>query len=229
MGYVLKEDISMDLTRQEKSLLLYMETQAVYYGGLLQAQLMNEADFEIAERWNECGFVRFGRLSVEDPAACRETSDFDRTHWCVLSEEAWVAAHAERRARCQRVMNKLTVHRIGLENLKLGRSRGRQTNRPHGLNWRKTMIKVNVQLGDEARDTVSGFAGVCVARTEWLNGCWRMTLQPKALDKDGKPCEAQTFDDFQLEVTTPRRQPVGSKETGGPRDEPWRPRDPARS
>ena len=25
MGYVLKEDISMDLTRQEKSLLLYME------------------------------------------------------------------------------------------------------------------------------------------------------------------------------------------------------------
>lgn len=66
------------------------------------------------------------------------------------------------------------------------------------------MTKVNVQLGDEARDTVSGFSGVCVARTEWLNGCWRMTLQPKALDKDGKPCESQTFDDFQLEVTKPK-------------------------
>jgi hypothetical protein len=90
------------------------------------------------------------------------------------------------------------------------------------------MTKVNVQLGDKARDTVSGFAGVCVARTEWLNGCWRMTLQPQALDKDGKPCEAQTFDDFQLEVTEPKLQPVGSKETGGPRDAPARQRDPAR-
>jgi len=78
------------------------------------------------------------------------------------------------------------------------------------------MTKVNVQLGDEARDTVSGFAGVCVARTEWLNGCWRMTLQPKALDKDGKPQESQTFDDFQLEVTRAKLQPVGTKLYAGP-------------
>lgn len=90
------------------------------------------------------------------------------------------------------------------------------------------MTKVNVQLGDEALDTVSGFRGVCVARTEWLNGCWRMTLQPRALDKDGKPMEAQTFDDFQLEVTGPKAQPAGSKTTGGPRDAPQRARDPSR-
>lgn len=86
----------------------------------------------------------------------------------------------------------------------------------------------NVNLGDKARDTVSGFTGVCVARTEWLNGCWRMTLQPQGLDKDGKPQDTQTFDDFQLEVTERRIQPVGSKETGGPRDEPVRHRDPVR-
>jgi hypothetical protein len=90
------------------------------------------------------------------------------------------------------------------------------------------MSKVNVQLGDEARDTVTGFEGVCVARTEWLNGCWRMTLQPKSLDKDGKPCEGQTFDDFQLVATKPKAQPVGNKETGGPRDAPVRARDPSR-
>jgi len=96
------------------------------------------------------------------------------------------------------------------------------------LFWRQKVEKVNVQLGDEARDTVSGFCGVCVARTEWLNGCWRMTLQPKSLDKDGKPCETQTFDDFQLEVTKPKSQSVGSKETGGPRESPTRPCDPAR-
>jgi len=86
----------------------------------------------------------------------------------------------------------------------------------------------NVQLGDKARDTVSGFAGVCVCRSEWLNGCWRMTLQPQALDKDGKPQESQTFDDFQLQVTEPKLQPVGSKAAGGPRDGPMRARDPAR-
>lgn len=87
-------------------------------------------------------------------------------------------------------------------------------------------MKINANLGDLCRDTVSGFTGICVARTEWLNGCWRMTLQPKALDKDGKPQEAQTFDDHQLEVIEAKRQPVGSKETGGPRSEPRRARDP---
>ncbi len=88
--------------------------------------------------------------------------------------------------------------------------------------------RVNVQLGDEALDVVSGFSGICVARTEWLNGCWRMTLQPVGLDKDGKPQETQTFDDFQLRVVTPRRLPAGNKETGGPRDAPVRPSDPKR-
>jgi hypothetical protein len=39
---------------------------------------------------------------------------------------------------------------------------------------------------------------------------------------------ASSPQDFQLEVTTPKRQPVGSKETGGPRDAPARARDPAR-
>lgn len=86
----------------------------------------------------------------------------------------------------------------------------------------------NTNLGDLARDTVSGFTGVCVARTEWLNGCWRMTLQPKGLDKDGKPQDTQTFDDFQLEVITTKQQAIGSKDTGGPRDEPVRARDPSR-
>jgi hypothetical protein len=90
------------------------------------------------------------------------------------------------------------------------------------------MAKVNVKLGDKARDTVTGFTGVCVARTEWLNGCWRITLQPQGLDKDGKPCQQETFDDFQLEVVEPKANPAGSKETGGPRDGPVRAADPKR-
>jgi hypothetical protein len=101
----------MELTREEKSLLLYMETQAVDYGGKLEAVRMNSDDFAIAKRWNETGFVQFGRIAFHD---ITKLAGVARDHWCVLSEEAWAVAHAERRARCQRLMEKLTVQRIGL-------------------------------------------------------------------------------------------------------------------
>lgn len=61
------------------------------------------------------------------------------------------------------------------------------------------MAKVN--LGDQAKDKVTGFEGVVVAVTTWLNGCQRFTVQPQKLDKDGKIRESQCFDDHQLEVT----------------------------
>jgi len=101
----------MELTNDEKSLLLYMETQAVDYGGKLEAVRMNSDEFAIAQRWNELGFVKFGRIASHD---IKKFSGVARDHWCVLSEGAWAAAHAERRARCQRLMDKLTVRRIGL-------------------------------------------------------------------------------------------------------------------
>ena len=75
---------------------------------------------------------------------------------------------------------------------------------------------MNVQLGDKAKDSVTGFEGVCVARTEWLNGCVRCTLQSEKLDKDGRPTEGVTFDEPQLTVTKPRRVRCGPHDTGGP-------------
>ncbi len=98
-------------TRDEKSLLLYFETQAVDYGGTLESVRMNADDFAIAKRWNEAGFVRFGRIAFHD---IKKHSGVARDHWCVLSEEAWALAHAERRARCARVMATLKVERKGL-------------------------------------------------------------------------------------------------------------------
>ena len=53
------------------------------------------------------------------------------------------------------------------------------------------MTKVNVQLGDEARDTVSG-CPECVARTEWLNELLAHDAAAEGAGQgDGKPCEAQ--------------------------------------
>ena len=83
---------------------------------------------------------------------------------------------------------------------------------------------MDFELGDEAKDTITGFSGVVVARTEWLNGCWRLLLQSKKLDKNGQPTEPQQFDDKQLVLVRKKALPpevqekVGKKETGGPRD-----------
>jgi hypothetical protein len=101
----------MELTKTEKSLLLFMETQAVDYGGTLESVRMNADDFAIAKRWNETGFVQSGRIAFND---IKRNAGIARDHWCVLSEEAWAAAHLERRARCQRLLDKLKVQRIGL-------------------------------------------------------------------------------------------------------------------
>jgi len=42
-----------------------------------------------------------------------------------------------------------------------------------------------IELGLEVRDVVSGFNGVAVAKHSYLNGCYRVTVQPK-IDKEEK-------------------------------------------
>jgi hypothetical protein len=77
-----------------------------------------------------------------------------------------------------------------------------------------------IQLGDKARDTITGFTGICVAKTEWLHGCTRVTLQPDKIGKDGKIPESHTFDEPQLEPVKPKFFKRGRTDTGGPRPEP---------
>ncbi len=83
-----------------------------------------------------------------------------------------------------------------------------------------------MKLGDELKDTVTGFKGVAVSHHRYLNGCERFTLQPREL-KDGKPVEPHTFDIEQLELylAAPERTVTPS---GGPHDEPSRPSIPSR-
>lgn len=56
------------------------------------------------------------------------------------------------------------------------------------------------KLGKEYKDKISGFVGIAVAKTEWINGCIRITLSPK-LDKDGKFQDSVCLDIEQLEAT----------------------------
>jgi hypothetical protein len=82
-----------------------------------------------------------------------------------------------------------------------------------------------LELGDVARDTITGFEGVVIAETKWLHGCRRLMLQPRALH-EGKPIDAVSFDEPQLayvEIACVDGVPVeGTADTGGPRPEPRR-------
>jgi len=83
------------MTKDERSLLLFLESRATDQSGRVQTRHMNEADMKIVERWNAEGFVKFGRIRSAD------LSDLG-SHWCFLSDEAWTLAHAERKARAYR-------------------------------------------------------------------------------------------------------------------------------
>ncbi len=58
-----------------------------------------------------------------------------------------------------------------------------------------------IELGWRVKDKVSGFTGVAIARTEWLNGCIRISVGPEKLH-DEKPIDDQWFDEGQLELVT---------------------------
>jgi hypothetical protein len=86
------------------------------------------------------------------------------------------------------------------------------------------------ELGDVARDRVSGFEGVVVCESRWLHGCRRVSLAPRTL-KDGNVIPFQTFDAPQLEVVTKRvvetswNRPAGER-TGGDAEAPTQHSDP---
>lgn len=70
-------------------------------------------------------------------------------------------------------------------------------------------------LGDKVRDSVSGFQGVVVAKTMYLNGCTRVGVQPR-IGKDGKHPDSATFDEPQLELLKVGAVKTGRRDTGGP-------------
>lgn len=81
-----------------------------------------------------------------------------------------------------------------------------------------------LKLGDKAKDQISGFTGVIVAITEWLNGCRRITIQPTATH-EGKPVDNHTFDAEQL-VKIEDGPKLCETKKGGPSIAPQRASDP---
>ncbi len=63
-----------------------------------------------------------------------------------------------------------------------------------------------LKLGQKVEDSITGYKGVAVARTIWLNGCERIAVQGP-LDKDDMPPEEKWFDISQLIKKTKKKQP----------------------
>jgi len=84
-----------------------------------------------------------------------------------------------------------------------------------------------IDLGAKVKDTITGFSGIVVCLSRWLNGCVRVTVQPQQLKKDGEPKESHTFDTEQLELMTGGVK-LQTRPTGGPKPEPRRQPDPVR-
>lgn len=85
-----------------------------------------------------------------------------------------------------------------------------------------------IELGDRAKDRISGFSGIAIAITFWLNGCVRVTIQPEELPKDGKLGENYTFDVEQCEVTDKSVIEGPKIQHGGPSISPTQRTDPKR-
>jgi len=85
-----------------------------------------------------------------------------------------------------------------------------------------------IELGDRVKDKVSGYIGVVVAVTIWLNGCARMGIQAETVKKDEQPQDVVWIDEFQLKLVRKAIVKTVSRETGGPRSEPQRAGDPRR-
>ncbi len=74
-----------------------------------------------------------------------------------------------------------------------------------------------INLGDKVRDSITGFAGIAVAKTIWLHGCVRWHVESAKL-KDGVP-NNEWFDEGRLVgAAKPRRGRTGGTRTAPKRN-----------
>ena len=79
------------------------------------------------------------------------------------------------------------------------------------------MVRKTIQLGDEVKDTITGFKGIAIAITHWIAGCDRINIQPKGMNKDGQTFDVQSFDEPLVEIIKKKKVKEASHSTGGPR------------
>lgn len=88
-----------------------------------------------------------------------------------------------------------------------------------------------VELGNEVQDRVTGFKGIVIAETHFLQGCARILVQPK-VNKEGVVPDSVSFDEPDIVVTgrglAPEKKVKPEKPPGGPRKMASRSEEPKR-
>lgn len=79
------------------------------------------------------------------------------------------------------------------------------------------MPNFKFKLGVQARDTVTDFEGMIIARNEWLNGCRQYCLKSKV--RDGKIRGGEWIDEDQIELVRKSARKAPARATGGPRSD----------
>ena len=74
---------------------------------------------------------------------------------------------------------------------------------------------MEIKLGDKVKCKLTGFTGIAVARTEFINGCIQWSVLPKG-DKSNKMPEEMGIDEQSLEIIKVPRKKVKKNENGGP-------------
>jgi len=75
--------------------------------------------------------------------------------------------------------------------------------------------KFKFNLGDEVEDTIAGFTGIVVARTQWLYNCNTYGVRSTKLKDDGSTHDDKFFDEPQLKIVKKEVKKPKNK-TGGP-------------
>lgn len=89
------------MTKDQLTLILFLETQVVDHAGRVNGIHMNKADFEQCRKWNDEHFIGFGRIASDD-------INSNGSHWVTFSDKAWFIAHEQRRARGARLLKQRT-------------------------------------------------------------------------------------------------------------------------
>lgn len=69
-----------------------------------------------------------------------------------------------------------------------------------------------IELGDEVRDSLTGFAGIVVCQNSSISGCDQLAVQPPCVD--GKFEESRWFDIERIELVTKGKVERAHRRTG---------------
>lgn len=98
------------MTRDECSLLLYLETCLVDKSGFVATAHMNGADFDISRRWNDAEYISFHRLKMSHITGQQRSRMIPSTHVVRFSDAAWKDVAKLRRERADRVCKPLSEY-----------------------------------------------------------------------------------------------------------------------